>query len=250
VTATDGVAVVTGGARGIGAAISTELAESGSHVAVLDRDPAAAADLSAALTRRGLAASAHAVDVASSDDVRAVLAGIVDRFGPVESLVNNVGVDATGPFVDSTPADWDRLLAVNVVGAITCTRAVLEGMLERGRGQIVSIASEAGKVGSSGSVVYSATKGAVIAFTKALAREVAAAGVRVNCVCPGPTETAFMAETLRTNPGLAKGLTRAVPMRRLGTPQEVAATVAFLLGPQAGYVTGQAWSVSGGLTMV
>ena len=127
--------VVTGGARGIGAAISTALAQSGAHVAVLDRDADAAVALAAGLTDHGWAASAHGVDIASSDDVRRLVADITDRFGPVESLVNNVGIDATGPFVDSTVADWDRLIAVNVLGAITCTRAVLDGMLERGRGR-------------------------------------------------------------------------------------------------------------------
>ena len=245
-----GVTIVTGGARGIGAAISVAVAESGSHVAILDRDGAGAESVAADLAGRGLAASAHAVDVASSDDVRRVVTDVAERYGPVASLVNNVGIDATGPFAESTAAEWERLIAVNLKGTILCTRAVLDGMLERGAGQVVSIASEAGKVGSSGSVVYSATKGAVISFTKALAREVAGQGIRVNCVCPGPTGTDFMAETLRSNPGLAKSLTRAVPMRRLGTPQDVASTVAFLLGPDSSYVTGQAWSVSGGLTMV
>jgi 2-hydroxycyclohexanecarboxyl-CoA dehydrogenase len=163
--------------------------------------------------------------------------------------VNNAGIDIVKPFVESTADEWERIIAVNLVGMLHCCQSVLPGMIERGDGAIVSLASDAARVGSSGEAVYSATKGGVVAFSKALARETARNGIRVNCVCPGPTDTALLDQIGETNPRLREALARSIPMKRIGEPEDVAPTVVFLAGDGARYMTGQTISVSGGLTM-
>jgi 2-hydroxycyclohexanecarboxyl-CoA dehydrogenase len=244
------VAVVTGGGRGIGEGIAEALAVSGASVAVADLDLDRARAVASRLgVLGGAPATGVALDVSDAASVARAFAQVEAELGPIDVLVNNAGVDEIGPFVDSDEATWDRLLAVNLKGPIICARAVLDGMLERGRGSIVNIGSDAGRVGSSGEVVYSATKGGVIAFTKALARETAAQGVTVNCVCPGPTETALLGQVAQANPKLYEALGRAVPMRRTAVPTDIVPAVVFLAGDGAGYITGQALSVSGGLTM-
>jgi 2-hydroxycyclohexanecarboxyl-CoA dehydrogenase len=189
------------------------------------------------------------VDISSSADVSAAV-GLVEReLGPVEVLVNNAGIDVIEPFVESKEETWRRIVEVNYLGPVLCTRAVLDGMIERGYGRIISISSDAGKVGSSGEVVYSGTKGGIIAFSKALARETAAKGITVNCVCPGPTETPLLSQVAERSQKMYDALARAVPMRRLGQPADIAPAVVFLASDGAAFITGQALSVSGGLTM-
>ena len=249
-TADRRVAIVTGGARGIGAAIGDALARDGWAVAVWDVDlDAAAAQASLLTATHGVATHAVRVDISSMQQVRDGVSEVETRLGPVEALVNNAGIDVIKPFVDSTEDEWDRIIAVNLKGTIACCRAVLDGMIERGSGRIVSIASDAGRVGSSGEAVYSATKGGVISFTKTLAREVARNNIRVNCVCPGPTETALLAQVAEYSEKLYAGLSRAIPLGRTAQPGDVAPAVAFLVSDAAGYITGQTLSVSGGLTM-
>ena len=169
---------------------------------------------------------------------------------PLDILVNCAGWDKVEPFMDSVEETWDRVIAVNLRGTIACARAVLEGMVERKAGAIVNISSDAGRVGSSGEVVYSGAKAGIIGFSKAVAREVARHGIRVNVVCPGPTETPMMEATRQANPRLGEALVKAIPFRRLAQPEEIAAAVAFLASEEAAYITGQTLSVSGGLTMV
>ena len=154
-----------------------------------------------------------------------------------------------GPFVESKEETWRRIVEVNYLGPVVCTRAVLDGMIERGYGRIISMSSDAGKVGSSGEVVYSGTKGGIIAFSKALAREVAAKGITVNCVCPGPTDTPLLDQIAERSQKMYDALAKAVPMRRLGQPADIAPAVVFLASDGAAFITGQALSVSGGLTM-
>lgn len=244
------VAVVTGAGRGIGAAICAALAADGAAVAVSDLD-AEAADAHAAELAAGSSARVIGVelDVTNLDSVRSAVSTVARELGPVDVLVNNAGIDCIEPFIDSTEQTWDRLIATNLKGPIRCARIVLDDMIERKAGRIINIASDAGKVGSSGEVVYSATKGGIIAFTKALARETAAQGITVNCVCPGPTNTALLDQVAEANRKLYDSLARAVPLRRIGEPSDVAPLVAFLASDAASYMTGQAISVSGGLTM-
>ncbi len=246
----DRVAFVTGAARGIGEAISAALAADGYAVAVGDLDETGAKSVA---TRLGEQTAARTLgvclDVGDSASVREAVQRIERELGPIDVLVNNAGIDVIQPFVDSTEDTWERLVQINLLGTVRCTRAVLDGMRERGRGRIISLGSDAGRVGSSGEVVYSATKGGVIAFSKALAREVARDSITVNCVCPGPTDTALLDQVATASQKLYDGLARAVPMRRIGQPTDIAPAVVFLASEGAGYITGQTLSVSGGLTM-
>ena len=237
------VALVTGGSRGIGRAIAQALADDGCVVAVGDvREAEPVGD-------GGLAVR---LDVTDPGSVAAGVEAVVAALGPIDVLVNNAGWDEFRPFLETGEDFWDRVIDINFKGCLRVSRAVVPGMVERGYGRVVNIASDAGRVGSSLEAVYSGAKGGVIAFTKTLAREVARRGVTANAVCPGPTETPLLAEMTGTDEAGAKAIEamkRAVPMKRLGTPEEVAAAVAFLCSAEASYVTGQTLSVSGGLTM-
>lgn len=240
------VALVTGAAGGIGRAIALRLAEEGVRVAATDLDAGAVREVARAA--KGLVLALR-LDVTDETSIRDAVDECERALGPLAVLVNNAGWDKVEPFVESAVETWDRLIAINLKGPLLCTRAVLDGMIARGSGRIVSIASDAGRVGSSGEAVYSAAKAGVIGFTKTLARELAKSGITVNAVCPGPTDTPLLAGIGEGNPKLVQALARAVPMGRIGRPEEVAAAVAFLASDDAGLGTGQTPSVSGGLTM-
>jgi 2-hydroxycyclohexanecarboxyl-CoA dehydrogenase len=197
----------------------------------------------------GLALHLDVTDAASVDDA---VTEVERELGPVEILVNNAGWDEFHPFLDTDEAFWDRIIELNYKGCLRMSRRIAPGMVERGFGRIVNIGSDAARVGSSLEAVYSGAKGAVVAFSKTLAREVARHGVTVNSVCPGPTETPMLEEMLscgRDSAKMVEALRKAVPMRRLGRPEDIAAAVAFLASDGAGFITGQTLSVSGGLTM-
>ena len=240
------VAFVTGAARGIGRAIAIRLGEEGARVAAADLDEAGARDTARAA---GAGAVAIYVDVTDGDSLRAAVAAAERALGPIDVLVNNAGWDKVEPFVRSAEETWEKVIAINLTGVLRCTRAVVEGMIARRHGRIVSIASDAARVGSTGEAVYSAAKSGVIAFSKTLAREVARHGINVNVVCPGPTDTPLFRSIAEESPKLMDALGRAVPFGRIGKPEEIAAAVAFLSSDDAAFVTGQTLSVSGGLTM-
>jgi 2-hydroxycyclohexanecarboxyl-CoA dehydrogenase len=240
------VAIVTGAAGGIGSAIATALSEAGAAVALWDLDGGRAKELADELGARAIGVD---VDITSRPTVEAALLATESALGPVDVLVNNAGIDKIEPFLESQESTWERIVAVNYLGTVRCCHVVVPGMVDRGAGRIVNIASDAGRVGSSGEAVYSGTKGAVVAFTKALAREVAAKGLSVNVVCPGPTDTPLLDQVAQASQKLYDGLAKAVPMRRIGQPNDVAPAVVFLASDGASYITGQTLSVSGGLTM-
>jgi len=251
VTLAGKVAVVTGAASGIGRAIAEGLARAGARVAVLDLNEAGARDTVAAIERGGGAASAHRVDITDVAQVDATIDAVAAGAGGLHVLVNCAGWDAPKPFVETTPEFWDKVLAINLKGPIACTRAALRHMIKQEYGKIVTIASYAGRVGSTGEAVYSAAKGGLIAFTKTIARETARHRINVNCVCPGPSDTPlFRKEFAAASPKLAESLKRVIPWGRLGVPDDIAPAVVFLASDEAGFITGQTLSVSGGLTMV
>lgn len=243
------VAVVTGAAGGIGRAIVAALCAEGALVAAADLDEKAVREMAASPPAGGGRVLGVRMDIADSSSVRAAIRQVEAELGPVHVLVNNAGIDRVEPFVESTEDSWRRIVEVNLLGTVICTRAVLDGMLERGAGRIICIASDAGKVGSSGEVVYSGTKGGIIAFAKALARESARANVTVNCVCPGPTDTALLDQVAAYSQKMYEAIARAIPLRRIAQPGDIAPAVVFLASDAAGYITGQALSISGGLTM-
>jgi len=227
-------AIVTGGADGIGRAISERFAEEGTEVLVFDIRPKAPAH--------------RQVDITDYEAVKQAVA----EAGPVDILVNNAGWDMFKPFLKTEPDFWQKILSINLIGAMNMLHCVLPGMVARGGGKVVSIASDAGRVGSSGEAVYSACKGGIISFTKTLARELASKGVRLNTVCPGVTETNMLTEFMQGagNPEkLAEAFRRAVPLGRLGKPADIPGAVLFLSSEDADFITGQTISVSGGLTM-
>jgi len=246
------VALVTGGGRGIGREICLGLARAGQKVAVADLRVPEATETAATINAEGGTAIAVEMDVADGDAVTAGLMSATDQLGPVEVLVNCAGWDVLTPFVATDEDFWDRVIEINYKGPLRTTHACLPAMIEAGFGRIVNIGSDAGRVGSSGEAVYAGAKGGVIAFTKTIAREVARRGITANVVCPGPTDTPLLEEIASatdTSDKIIGAMARAVPMKRIGQPHEVAAAVVFLCSEEAGYITGQTLSVSGGLTM-
>ena len=239
------MALVTGGASGIGAATCRRLAAEGAKVAVTDLNLEGARAIAEEVSGRP-----YELNVADSASVRGAVRAAEAELGPVDVLVNNAGYDEFGFFVNTDEAMWNRVIAVNLTGVIATTHAVLPGMQERRRGRIVNVASEAGRVGSPGSSVYSGAKGGVIGFTKAIAAEAARYGVTCNAVAPGPIETPLlMAAHALGDLGerLIKGMVSKTVLGRLGQPDEVAATIAFLASDDASYVTGETLGVSGGM---
>ncbi|MCC6213163.1 MAG: SDR family oxidoreductase [Burkholderiales bacterium] len=223
-------AIVTGGAAGIGAAIVARFREEGARVVVLDLN------------------GEPRVDITDYEAVKQAVAAA----GPVDILVNNAGWDMFKPFLQTDPAFWQKIISINLTGALNLLHNVLPGMVARGGGKVVNIASDAGRVGSSGEAVYSACKGGIIAMTKTLARELASKGVRLNTVCPGLTETGMLEAFMQGagNPDkLREAYRRAIPIGRLGKPEDIPGAVLFLASDDADFITGQTISVSGGLTM-
>ncbi len=247
----DRVAIVTGAASGLGRGIARALAAEGARVAILDIDEAGAAETAEGIRGAGGEALALRTDVTVRSEVEAAVAEVVRRFGGVHVLVNNAGWDRPMPFLDTDEAFWDKILAVNLKAHFHLAHVVLPHLIRGGGGKVVAIASDAGRVGSSGEAIYSAAKGGVIAFTKTLAREMARHRINVNCVCPGPSETPlFETEFIAGRPALAEALKKAIPWGRLGRPADVAGAVVFLASEEADFITGQTLSVSGGLTMI
>jgi 2-hydroxycyclohexanecarboxyl-CoA dehydrogenase len=234
--------IVTGGASGIGRATALLLAREGARVFIGDIDETG-----------GRAAAAEAggeflpLDLQQPESIAAFASAVHGRVGRVDGLVNGAGWDRIQPFMENPPEMWDELIAINLLGAVRLTRAVLPPMIEAQAGKIVNISSDAGRVGSMGETVYAAAKGGLIAFTKSLAREMARHRLNVNCVCPGPTDTPLFN---RQPERMREALTRAIPFRRIAQPEDIAEAVMFFLGPRSDYITGQVLSVSGGLTMV
>jgi 2-hydroxycyclohexanecarboxyl-CoA dehydrogenase len=215
------VALVTGGAQGIGKGIATTLGEHGFRVAVADLNLGLAEEAAKEISAAGGEAIAVEIDVTSLSSVQAAVAAVESGLGPVEVVVNNAGWDDFMMFVDTDEAFWDKILDINYKGALRVVHTVVPGMMERGFGRVVNIGSDAGRVGSSLEAVYSGAKGGIIAFTKTLAREVATKGVTANTVCPGPTDTPALrkfADGAGDAEKVIGGMTRAVPMKRLGTP--------------------------------
>lgn len=244
--------MVTGGAGGIGAAACRRFASEGACVAVLDLDAEAAHAVAQAIRADGGQAQAIHCDITDRASVNAAVARTQTVFGSVDVLVNNAGWDMFSPFTRTEPADWQRLIAINLVGALHTHHAVLPGMVERKSGRIVNIASDAARVGSSGEAVYAACKGGLVSFSKAIAREHARHGITVNVICPGPTDTALWNSFTRAadHPEkLVDAFIRAIPLGRIGQPDDLPGAISFFASDDAAFITGQVLSVSGGLTM-
>jgi len=244
--------VVTGGGGGIGGATCRRFGREGAKVAVFDLNLDAAEQVAARIRADGGQAEAFRCDITERAGVDAAVAAVAQRFGPIDVLVNNAGWDVFKPFTKTEPAQWDKLIAINLTGALHMHHAVLPGMAARKAGRIVNIASDAARVGSSGEAVYAACKGGLVAFSKTIAREHSRHGITVNVVCPGPTDTALFAEYKEGagNPEkLMEAFTRSIPLGRIGQPDDLPGAILFFASDDAAFVTGQVLSVSGGLTM-
>ena len=246
------VVVVTGGGSGIGRAICQRFADENANVAIFDINGDGAAETVRLITDTGGCAGSYVADISDYDAVEVAVAATEKDLGPVDVLVNNAGWDEAKPFLATDTALWRKIIDINLYGPLNLHHTVVSRMAQREAGKVINVASDAGRVGSSGEAVYSACKGGIIAFSKTLARELARKNIQINTVCPGPTDTPLFAGFAgdgEQGRKLIDGLTRAIPMRRLGQPGDYPGIVAFLASDDADYITGQTISVSGGLTM-
>jgi len=245
-------ALVTGAGRGIGRAIALALAQEGAQVAALDILAESAESVRREIEAWGMKGLAVGVDLTKRPEVEGAVAQVVAQFGQLDIVVNNAGWDKMEMFLDTAEETWDKIIAINFKSVLYVCKAALPHMVKRGSGRVISIASDAGRVGSTGESVYAGTKGAIIAFSKTLAREMARYQITVNVVCPGLTETPLLEGIRQQSEKTARviaAVTRAIPLGRVGQPEDIAGAVAFLASPAAGFITGQTLSVSGGLTM-
>ena len=244
--------IITGGGGGIGGASCRRFAQEGAKVAIFDLNLQSAQNVASEIVASGGVAAAFDCDITNRASVDAAVAASQSQLGAIDVLVNNAGWDVFKPFTKTVPEQWDRLIAINLIGALHLHHAVLPGMVERRRGRIVNIASDAARVGSSGEAVYAACKGGIVAFSKTIAREHARHGITVNVVCPGPTQTALF-EDYKQGAGdpekLVAAFTRSIPLGRIGQPDDLPGAILFFASDDAAYITGQVLSVSGGLTM-
>lgn len=256
------VVIVTGGGANIGRAISLAFAEEGARVVVADWDEPQARKLEPEFQKLGAEFLIRKTDITQFDDVQGMVRDATERFGPIDVLVNNVGWNRDELFINTTPETWDKIVAINYRGNLNCTRAVLDGMIERRSGAIISLGSDAGRMGEYMEAVYGGCKGAVIAFSKAIAREVGRYGIRVNTVCPALTvpesadtigeRSLWSADMLERLAGDAQQrILRSYPLRKVGKPSDIANMILFLASTErAGHITGQTISVNGGYTMM
>ncbi len=244
------VAIVTGGAQGMGEAVARGLAREGGKLALFDIQEEKGKKFAEELRSKGTQVVFFKVDVTRKSEIDSAVKAVEQQFGRVDILVNVAGGDKVEPFIKSTEDTWEFLIALNYKSVIYTTRAVLDGMIARNYGRIVNISSDAGRVGSKGEAVYSGAKAGVIAFGKTLARELARNNITVNAVSPGPTESEGMKERSVGMERLVDALKKSIPLGRLGSPEDIAAAVLFFASDEAGYITGQVLSVSGGLNMV
>ena len=249
---TDKVAIVTGGARGIGRGICEALARQGAKIAIADLLIDEAVAVAADIENAGGRAIAVKTDITDLASVQAMVAAVKETFGPVDILVNNAGWDRMKPFMKTTTDFWSRVIDINFKGVLNTTYAVAKDMIHRNAGKIINIASDAARVGSMGEAVYAGAKGAVISFSKTMARELARNKINVNVICPGPTPTPLLDDMKAEDPFADKVLSsmdKIIPLKRMGTADDIAAAVVFFASEEANFITGQVLSVSGGLTM-
>ena len=244
------VAFITGAGSGIGREIALTLASQNMLIAVTDINELNANETLSLIEEAGGKGAAIICDITSLSAVEEAASQTISQLGNIDVLINNAGWDKIEPFLKSEPSTWEKIIDINLMGQIHTCKTILPIMIENGGGKIVNIASDSGRVGSSGEAVYSAAKGGVIAFTKTLAREMARYKINVNCIAPGPADTPLFQEITEYNPGIAEALIKAIPFRRLAQPKDIANSVAFLSSEQADYITGQTLSVNGGLAML
>ncbi len=248
----DKCVIVTGGGGGIGGAACKRFAAAGAKVAIFDISAKSAEATVAAIRAEGGVAEAFVCDIADHAAVNAAVASVREKLGPIDVLINNAGWDVFKPFLKTTPEEWNKLIAINLVGALNLHHAVLPEMAARKSGRVINVASDAARVGSSGEAVYAACKAGLIGLTKTLAREHARDAITLNVVCPGPTDTPLLGEVINAagNPEkLQEAFRRSVPLGRLGAPDDLPGAMLFFASDDASFITGQVLSVSGGLTM-
>lgn len=250
---TDKIAIVTGGARGIGKGICEMLAKQGARVAIADLLIDEAVATAEDIENAGGKAIAVRTDITDLGSVQAMVEAVKDKFGPIDILVNNAGWDRMKPFIKTTPDFWSKVIDINFKGVLNTTYSVANEMMAQNSGKIINIASDAARVGSMGESVYAGTKGAVISFSKTMAREFARNKINVNVICPGPTPTPLL-DDMKAEDAFAdkvlSGMDKIIPLKRMGTADDIAAAVVFFASQESNFITGQILSVSGGLTMV